>query len=123
MDEFPTEASPQGIVLALLVVFAPAASLGLGAFVKPKIAAFFAAVGTSGAIIFLGVNYALEIAPGKGTQMGAWAFGGWAGAVSLFMATAVVAGRALIWDRTPAPASVPASRPRESRTPEVPGPS
>lgn len=96
MNNIPGEGSPAGDALAIMMATAPVLAIVIGATLKPKIFAFFGAVAASGAVIAYGVTYALNMAPGPGTELAAGVFGSVGGGLALFMAIATAGGRALL---------------------------
>jgi hypothetical protein len=96
MNEIPSEGTPAGDTLAVMMGVAPVLAIVLGSVVKPKLVAFFDAILASGGVIAGGIAFALHKAPGEGTELACSIFGGVAGGLALFMATATAGGHALL---------------------------
>ena len=101
MSNIPVEGTWAGDVLAIMTVAAPLSSLFASAFIRPKFLAFMGAVALSGSIIFLGVWSSYDDSANQ-SVIGASVFAGWAGLISLFIATVVTIGRTIITSPTPA---------------------
>lgn len=95
MGNIPTEGSPAGNALAAMLVIAPFVAVLLGSFVRPTWLAFIAAVLGGGGVIAAGCLYALDVAPGSGTNTGVMLFGAAAGLLTCMMAALTSVTRAM----------------------------
>ncbi len=105
MSNIPVEGTWAGDILAIMTVAAPVSSLIVSAIIPSKLGAFFSALAVSGLIIFFCVLSSHD-GHANPNQLGPAIFAGWAGLISLFVATVVTVGRGLItWPDVSPPAN------------------